>query len=347
MNRILTRRPAGCSDFNDEMSAEMQTISANRTTSFDQLSLRSRLLRQWCVPEVILAVTDLADEDAIQLHAIHQARKHLAKVLLVHVASPPSTRAANSKRGQAIVSLPSAQDRVESMARQLRWSGVTCEPIVVRGLQADEIPSIAKSCCADRIIVSAPDEREAPAPGGGSMTRLIEELDIPICVVGRRVPIFLRYQRPTRRITLVVSFGGHNEIPIAFASRLAQESHSQLTLMHVYPKGADKAHDDDHTESNVISRLPTTSLREAGTFCPIEIVVREGDPAEQILRYDASLNQDFIILAPPRANGPDGFGLSSVRAVLRQAHCPVFVLRESLPAREISTGKGGVAAYAS
>lgn len=313
----------------------MQTISTVRTSQLNALPLNAKMLRQWCSPEVILVVTDLTDEDTLQLHTIHQARRSMAKVLLVHVATTRPARSAGSRRVQAISTFTSAQERVERLARQLRWSGITCEPIVVRGLRANEIPAIAKSCCADRVIVSAPaDDEEPPHTGICAAQELIESLDIPTCVVGRNAPIFPRYQRPTRRITLMVSLGARNEAPIAFASRFAQENQSSLALMHVYPRTTDKSRAVDHVESDVIARLPREALREAELFCPLQIVVREGDAADQLLKYDAGLNQDFIILAPPGADGPIGFGPAAVHRVIRRARCPVFVVRDSEMVRE-------------
>jgi len=322
----------------------MATACALRTPHFEALPLNPKVLRQWCSPEIILVVTDLTDEDSIQLQAIYQARRSLAKVLLVHLDTPSPGKSCAPRKCPA---LASAQERVERMARQLRWSGIGCEPIVVRGLQPNEIPAVVRSCRADRVIISAPRERSRLAQGSDYIAQeLIDALDIPICVVGRQVPILPRYQRPTRRITLMVSLSAHDEIPIAFASRFAQENRSQLALMHVYPKRTDRARAADHTVSNLISRLPKGALREAEQICTVELVVREGDPAEQILKYDASVNQDSIILAPPRVDSAIGFGPDSVDAILRQAGCPVFIVCEPL-VRESSSRTLSLAAYAS
>lgn len=48
-------------------------------------SVTAQALRKWCVPELVLAVTDLADEERLLFHVIRQATPGKAKVLLTHI----------------------------------------------------------------------------------------------------------------------------------------------------------------------------------------------------------------------------------------------------------------------
>jgi nucleotide-binding universal stress UspA family protein len=277
------------------------------------------MLRRWSSPEVILVVTDLLDQKSIQFHAIQQARQSQAKVLLIEVDREESIAMARSRDG--VPSTVSIQETVERMVNHLRWSGIACEPIVVRSLRADEVPSIARSCCADRVLVSAPIDAQA-------IDQIIDGLEVPVCVVGRTLSAVSRYQKPSRRITLVLSLHTRSEIPIAFASRFAKESHSQLTIMLIFPKRLEKRRRIGQMQASFVSRLPSAVLREAKLLCPVELAAREGEPSVEILRYDSCFNQDFLILAPARYAGPIGFGMSTVRKIIRGASCPVLVLME-------------------
>lgn len=283
--------------------------------------------RRWSCPETILVVTDFLDEESIQFHTIQQARRSGAKVLLVQVERQDLNAIPRTHHLRGALSSSESshrsQDTAERMAGNLRSSGIGCQPIVVRSVQAKEVPFIARSCCADRVLVSAPI--------GATDTiayEIIDRAEIPVCVVARTLSLMSRYQRPTRRVTLVLSLRGQNEIPIGFAGRFARENHAQLSIMHVLPRGSQEHGKNGTIIARFVSQLPSMALRKAELICPVEIVVREGDPSNEILKYDAQCNQDFVILAPPRDAGPTGFSISAVRTILGAAPCPVFVLQE-------------------
>ena len=297
--------------------------------------LNTGMLRQWSSPEIILVVTDLSDMESIQFHTIQQARPSAAKVLLVEVSgrSNASARTQHLHRALSNGSVHTASDTAERMVTHLRRFGIHCEPVFVRGLEAGEIPTIARSCSADRVLVSAPLDRD-PGAHESVADRMIDELEIPVCVVGRDLSLLCRYQRPSRRITLALSLQAQNEIPIAFSSLLAQENHSQLTIMHVFPKRTGNRRRAEEMQASFVSRLPSVILKEAQLLCPVEIAIREGDPTTEILNYDARFNQDFLVLAPPRDGDLIGLGVGAVRRIIREARCPVIVLGEQVDAHE-------------
>lgn len=315
----------------------METGSANRNCQAAGHRLNTGLLRQWSSPDVILVVTDFLDEESIQFHTIQQARQSGAKVLLVEVggdsnATPRTYHLHGALAGGS--SVHNARNAAERMTSHLRSSGIDCEPVVVRSLQAEEIPSIARSCSADRVLVSAPIEGQVSVIHQSIADRLIDELEIPVCVVGRNPSLLSRYQRPSRRIALALSLYARNEIPIAFSSRLAQENHSQLTIMHVFPKGIGSRRRTEEMQASFVSRLPSVVLREAELLCPVEIAVRDGDTTAEILNYDSYFNQDFLVLAPPRDGDLIGLGIGAVRKIIREAQCPVIVLKEQADAHD-------------
>jgi hypothetical protein len=267
---------------------------------------------------------------------MQQARQFGAKVLLVEVGGDtnimPRTHHLRGQLSSGFVH--NARDTAERMTGHLRRSGIDCEPVVVRSLRAEEIPSIAKSCSADRVLVSAPIENQNPVGRPSVADQIIDELEIPVCVVGRDLSVLSRYQRPSRRITLALSLYARNEIPIAFSSRFAQENHSQLTIMHVFPKGLGNRRRTEEMQTSFVSRLPSVILKEAELLCPVEIAVREGDTPAEILNFDSCFNQDFLVLAPPRDGDLIGLGPGAVRRIIREARCPVIVLGEQADAHD-------------
>jgi nucleotide-binding universal stress UspA family protein len=132
-------------------------------------------------------------------------------------------------------------------------------------------------------------------------------------------------------ITLALSLNSDAGMPLAFASRLAQERQASLTVMHVFGSGQKGRGEIARTQWAVTSRLPADRLREAELMCPLEIAVRRGDPAAEILKSGNSTNQDCIVLGPVDPSQPVEAGRSSiVHRVISEARCPVIVLGRSV-----------------
>jgi nucleotide-binding universal stress UspA family protein len=294
-------------------------------------SIPARMLRLWCAPETILAVTNLADEETLLFHAIRQARRSTAKVLLVHVLQNQrgSTRPGSlSVPAGCTHSAELGQQTLERMARQLRWVGIPCEPLLLKGEPTEEILAVAKARMVDRLLLSVGSE-------GRSRTRtLAEEISpwagVPVCVVRERLLPGRKNDRPAGQITLALSLHSNCETPLRFAGRLAQELDASLTVMHVLERGDDDEIAMDLTRAVLASRPISDSLREVQLLCPLEIALRAGDPAREILRYAVGTNHDYLIVGVPQSPCADRAGsVSPVHKIVREAQCPVFILGPS------------------
>ncbi|MGA8086367.1 MAG: universal stress protein [Terracidiphilus sp.] len=305
-------------------SAEVAPKPTIRTVS-------AKTLRQWCEPEVILVITNLADETVILPHAIKQARQSHAKIVLAHVVSPQKAISMSYRPLPRPTSrLQEARSIVDRMARQLRWLGFICEPLVVTGNPHSEIPLIARNCCVDRVIVALDNNSDLARDRMlAHPEQLLSKLDIPTCVIGRHVSIASPSGLLTRNVTLAVSLDSDCDVPLGFACRFAQELRAKLTILHVISctsRGLDPA---ACTPKAIASRLPNPTWREAELFCPTEISIREGETAEEILKHGASTNQDLMILCSTGASpsGPE-WRTSVSSKVLEGAQCPIFLLQK-------------------
>lgn len=315
----------------------MDTLRAEeRSSSLIRHHLNTGMLRRWSSPQIILVATDLADEQSIRFHAIQQARQSGAKVLVVEVSGGAGeTPRTHNWHGQSSSgSVRNPRNTAQRIVSHLRSSGIDSEPVVVHSVRVEEIPSIARSCSADRVLVSAPTESQGAGVHQSIADILLGELEIPICVVRRDLSALNRYQRPSRRITLALSLYAQNEIPIAFCSRFAQECHSQLTIMHIFPKGIGNRRRTEEMQKSFVSRLPPAILKEAEMLCPVEISVREGETTAEILSYESWFNQDFLVIAPARDGDLIGLGVGAAQRIIREARCPVIVLPEQANADE-------------
>lgn len=295
------------------------------------LPLTAKTLRRWAAPETIMAVTNLFDEERLLLHAVKQARQSGAKILLVHMIRADLLAAGfyRSSRGvEQAYSISIAQSELDRMARQLRWVGIRCHPIVLKDSPEEEIRLLAHSHGVDRVLVAMQGGRDEKAFGERAIAEeILPSLGVPVCVIGRCVSPNSQKEKPAGRITLALSLRSASDVPLEFACRLAQEHGARLTVMHVFGYKNRDSNIIDRTPMEIASRLSDDILREAQIFCPLEITVREGDAANEILKYDALTYQDFIVLGSPGAPRTASSGSASiVHRIVSEARCPVIIL---------------------
>jgi nucleotide-binding universal stress UspA family protein len=300
--------------------------SAAIIAPFPRRPVSVKTLRMWCAPEVILAVTTLNDEATLLPHIIDQARQSGASIILAHVHTLQGAR--NCRRPSSPRPNPGireARETIDRMSRQLRWLGFTCQPVLLSGAPDLEIPLLVRSCGVDRVLFGFEEDPDLTTKQVPSLyQQLMRGVDVPVCAIGRNA---IRSNKTAiRNVTLAVSSESSCEIPVGFASRLAQELRARLTILHVSDPttGGEGA----CTPQTVIDRMPFTTWREAELFCPTQISVREGDPVEGILSHCTSTQQDLLILCSPgNATSAERWRTGVSYRTIAGARCPVFIAR--------------------
>lgn len=299
------------------------------------IAVSAQVLRRWCTPSLMLAITDLADEEKLLFNLIRQAMPGSAKVLLAHVLrNADAQHRSRNKRVPAENggSAKTARVALEQMARQLRWVGVSCDPILRATLPVAEVPAIVAARGIDRILLTSQSDEHGCLLQHELAEELLAGAAVPVCVLGPRMASAPRSEAAAGRILLALSLHSDCRLQLAFASRLAQEQRAKLTLLHVSDP-ADEA--PVRTPAAVASCLPASALREAELLCPVEIAVREGDPATEILEQANSARHDYLVLGP---SGPQPARLSGratvARNVVSGARCPVMLLGDSISAEQ-------------
>jgi nucleotide-binding universal stress UspA family protein len=293
---------------------------------YPRRSVSAKTLRMWCAPEIILGVTTLSDEQTLLPHIINQARQSGAKIILAHAHYEPGTR--KCRRPSPERPSPSIRETREAMdriARQLRWLGFTCEPVLLSGPPELEIPRLVRSFGVDRVLLGFEEDPDLatkailPIPG-----QVLRGVDVPVCAIGRNAIHASR--TAVRNITLAVSAESRSEVPLSFACRLAQENRAKLNVLHVFESRSDGG--VPPTPQCVVANLPFTTWREAELFCPTEVTVREGEPVEQILNHCASTQQDLIVLCSPGNTRSEESWRGGVSyRTIAGARCPVIIAK--------------------
>jgi hypothetical protein len=314
-----------------------QSAAIDSGSTIEEVSIKQ--LRLWSSPEIIMVATNLTDDLTILPHAILQARQSSAKILLVHVDEAPGHLPSLHKSWcQQPTTRPNAvRSTLHRMAQQLRWVGITCEPAVLHGIPEEELPLFAKTRGVDRLIMGFGDDPDLTASRRCSFAeRVLPGMEVPVCVIGRHVSLSSPSGFKAKNITLAVSLNADCDVQLGFASRLAQETHANLSVLHVTECQDSNVDRSTHVPVEVTSRLPLKAWREAELFCPTEISIREGDPALEILRHISSQKEGSIILCSTGiASARQRWRDSVSYRVLTEARYPVFIVET--PARAAAT----------
>lgn len=314
------------------------------TRSHNAFSVTAEVLRRWCVPETILAITNLFDEGYLLLHAIMQARRSGAKVLLVHVLDfeDQELQIVDKIHQPKEQSFPEfAHNTLHRMAEYMRWSGVQCEAKLLRGSPLNEIHALASTRAVDRILMAA----ESRMSGGCHASRplaedIISGFTVPVCTVSRSITHLRGSERPPGGIALAVSLHSDCTIPLAFACRLAQEHRTSLKVIHVFTEDDRGVLSIERSPVYIASRLPLSVLREAELFCPLEITVRVGDPASELLKYNCSGDQGFLVLGPAAITTQGRAEQTNVlHRVMNEACSPVITFGQIPATTDLETEK--------
>jgi len=189
-----------------------------------------------------------------------------------------------------------------------------------------EIPLLIRSCGVERVLFKL-EETPDPAKRPSSLLheQLLSSIDIPVCVIGKNV--IHSNKSPIRNVTLAVSSKSDCLVPLSFACRLAQEHRAKLTVLHVCERKAG----EPSTPDAVAAKLPFTAWREAELFCPTEIAVMKGDPAEQILSHSISTQQDLIVMCSPGdTTRAEEWRNGVTYRTIAGARCPVVIAQSNL-----------------
>lgn len=136
-----------------------------------------------------------------------------------------------------------------------------------------------------------------------------------------------------RRILVPLDLGRGNDETVRIAATLARERSARLTLLHIIARleripQAELQEFYDRLERAAHRKLGRHA-RSVGGDVDVEVVVRVGEPATDILRQAQTKRTDLIVLRSHQveaARGPKGLGTTSYRIAI-MARCPVLLVK--------------------
>jgi nucleotide-binding universal stress UspA family protein len=243
------------------------------------------------------------------------ARARRAELRMLHVVAPggmvPSENLGFGEREDMIARLRGA---LTSIDPDNQLSGAA----IKQGDPGGQILLFARSTPAGLIVMGAAGAERPERPVGSVTAIVVARSDCPVLVVptGRRV----KSQKTGffERIVCAVDLAPSSITVMKQALALAWETHAHLSYVCVMTEPQPSA---SEVQRQILAAVPA----EAHAWCQVEVVVKAGDPATEIVRIAESSAVDLLVIGPPRQ------WTSTTQAVLARSLCPVLVTHDARP----------------
>ncbi len=287
------------------------------------------------------------------ISAVPLARKHHARISLVHVVQPITVSAWRGFPGDGqylgmdmCQIVEAAKAHLDELATQLLPEAVRGRAIVREGPAAYTVISVAKAIKADLIVLSTIGRSGLKRVLLGSTAeRIVRHAHCPVLTVRRQAnesampkkPIYPK-RLPWRRILVPLDLSMTSLGALKMAVVLAKESGARLLLLNViepspYATGMEGAVlllPEVKVEQNAKKQLPQVARRFVPPSVPTTCLIRRGRAANEIVATADGKRVDLIVLSTYGHTGVDRLLMgSTAEHVVRTAQCPVFVVRQT------------------
>jgi nucleotide-binding universal stress UspA family protein len=293
----------------------------------------------------VVAATDFSETAGAALDwAAEVARAHGARIELVHaltLPAPPSDLVTPATDFQEEVER-GARERLERAAQELRAGGVEVGSHLATGLPSQVILAHAEQLAADLLVLGT-----RGLTGlrhlllGSTSQRVVQRSSVPVLTVH---PEDAGRHRPLSTVLLPTDFSEDAGRAARAALRLlgtggAIGGGARVVLLHVFNLPIEYTAygpiptsfhylRDTGAEAEVRLEQEAEALRREGLL--VETAVREGDPAELIVREARERGADLVAMGTHGRSGLAYLLLgSTAERVIQHASCPVMTLRRS------------------
>jgi nucleotide-binding universal stress UspA family protein len=241
------------------------------------------------------------------------ARARNAELRMLHVVGIDGIVAAESlgfsEHDDMMSQLREAHRRIDPDNRQVGAA-------VRQGDPGNKILEFARSMSADVIVMGAAGVERPTRPIGSVTATVVARSDCPVLIVpsGRQV-------NPNRaglfdHILCAVDLAPSSVGVMRQALSLGWETHARVVFACITTE-------PDPSREDVEDRLLAAIPAEAKQWCDVEIVVKSGMPATEIVKVAERLDVDLLVIGPPR------HWSSTTQAVLARSLCPALVTQDA------------------
>jgi nucleotide-binding universal stress UspA family protein len=216
------------------------------------------------------------------------------------------------------------EEYVHVAREKLHGSGIQVEGTLVFGTPAHEITRLADQIHAACIIVGTEEKSGLERLLLGSVAEaVIRKSDHPVIVVGPVAAAMAQHTLPWTNLMLACDTAEGVTDAARLAGEIASGHHARLTIFTVREEGIASPSEGQ------FDALEAMMSREAWLAVKPQCLIREGEPAQEIIRMAEDSQADLLVMSVHRG----GELLSHLRPglmarVLRLARCPAMILRD-------------------
>ncbi len=253
-------------------------------------------------------------------YAVKLARQELRPLHLVYVMPIVTDDSPDLLRIQEL----ELQEFIHTAQQGLHGSGIEVEGTLVFGSPAYEIIRLADQLHAACIVVGTEEKTGLERLLLGSVAEaVIRKSDHPVIVVGPLAASMASQTIPWQHLMLACATAEGVTDAARLAGEIASGHHARLTIFTVREEGIASPSEGQ------FDTLEAMMSRDAWLAVKPQCLIREGEPAQEILRMAQDTQADLLVMSVHRG----GELLSHLRPgllarVLRMSRCPAMILRD-------------------
>jgi nucleotide-binding universal stress UspA family protein len=312
-------------------------MKALEITSYAGISLKN-----------ILFATDFSEASQPALpYAAAIARRYDSQLHIAHITSPASY-VISSQPGDPVTldsihqaALADARQRMETLASHLKT--VPHHTYLREGEVWESLSDLIQAHEIDLLVVGTHGRTGVEKLLLGSKAEeILRQATCPVLTVGPKIggrakltaienegKDLAPVEISLRQIVYATDFSPESLAAAPFATSLAQEFQTKLTLLNVIEKYTDMDRQPGPIDL-ALQRLEKLVPEEASLWCSPRPSVQFGPPADRILQEAQDSKADLIVLGVRAAAGELGAAThlpwATAHKVIAQAHCPVLTI---------------------
>jgi len=243
------------------------------------------------------------------------ARTRRAELRMLHVVTPSGIISGENlgfgERDDMITTLRAALHATDP---DNRLAGAA----IKQGDPGTEILQFARATAAGLIVLGAAGAERPERPVGTVTATVVARSDCPVLIVPAGRPVQSRRPGLFERIACAVDLAPSSIGVMKQAFGLAWETHAHVTCVCVMTEPQPSA---SEVERQILAAVPP----EVHAWCELEVLVKAGVPATEIVKIAESRNVELLVIGPPRQ------WTSTTQAVLAKSLCPVLVTHDARP----------------
>jgi nucleotide-binding universal stress UspA family protein len=296
----------------------------------------------------ILFATDFSEASEAALpYAAAISCRYESRLHIVHAISPLGYIVPSEPAGEVTIEsmhqavLQDARERMQSIASRLK--NIPHHTYVREGELWDRLSDIIRTQEIDLLVVGTHARTGVEKLVLGSKAEeILRQAPCPVLIVGPNIAGRAKLtaiqsadanlppvEISLRQIVYATDFSPESLAAAPFATSLAQEFQSKVTLLHVLGKYTELDRQPRPSEL-ALQRLEKLVPEEARLWCSPRPVVQFGPPAECILQEAQDSRADLIVLGVRATDRHLGAAThlpwATAHKVIAHAHCPVLTL---------------------